>query len=62
MGTRIACRTGTLALEWLWANVNNGNARSKRLLQRLGFQQAAPLPESDFGGRVADVTVFTREL
>lgn len=52
----------TLGLERLWANIDDRNARSRKLLQRLGFRQAALLPESDFGGRVADVAVFTRKL
>lgn len=53
---------GTLGLKRLWANIDDRNDRSRQLLQRLGFRQAALLPESDFGGRVADVAVFTREL
>lgn len=51
-----------LGLKRLWANIDNQNVRSKRFIQRLGFQQAALLPESDFGGRVADVAVYTRRL
>lgn len=58
----IAYCEGTLGLERLWASVDEQNARSKRLIQRLGFRQAALLPEWDFGGRVADVVIYTREL
>lgn len=53
---------GALGLRRLWANVDDRNERSKRLLGRLGFEQAALLRESDFGGRVADVAVYSRPL
>lgn len=51
-----------LGLERLWASIDDRNERSKRLIVRLGFQQAALLPEWDFGGRVADTAVYTRQL
>lgn len=56
----IAYCSGTLNLRRLWANVDDRNERSKRLLGRLGFEHVAILRESDFGGRVADVAVYTR--
>lgn len=58
----IAYCAGTLGLERLWASVDNENDRSKRLIERLGFEQTALLPQWDFGGRVADVAVYTRRL
>lgn len=62
VGALIDYCSGVLGLERLWASVDDGNLRSKRLLLRLGFEQAALLPEWDFGGRVADTAVFTRRL
>jgi ribosomal-protein-alanine N-acetyltransferase len=50
----------TLRLGRLYAEIDNRNERSKRLIERLGFTQAALLPEADFGGRVCDVAYYTR--
>ena len=50
----------TLKLKRLWATVDDGNERSKKLLEKSEFKRAALLPESDFGGRVADVVYYTR--
>lgn len=58
----IAHCAGELGLERLWASIDDRNERSKRLIARLGFRQAALLPEWDFGGRVADTAVYTRQL
>lgn len=51
-----------LKLGRLCANVDTANERSKRLLERLGFSFVALLPESNFGGRVADVAYYSRKL
>ena len=51
-----------LRLKRLCATIDLRNDRSKRLCARLGFVQAAILPEADFGGRVADVAYYTKKL
>ena len=58
----IAHCTDTLHLKRLCATVDDGNARSKKLIEKLGFHLVAVLPEADFGGRVADVAYYTRVL
>ena len=59
VGALIGYCSGTLGLERLWACIDDGNLRSKRLIARLGFEQAALLPQWDFGGQVADTAVYT---
>jgi len=39
----IAHAFGTLGLERLWARSHSGNARSQRLLERLGFEHEGTL-------------------
>lgn len=62
VGALIGFCSNTLGLERLWACIDDGNLRSKRLIARLGFEQAALLPQWDFGGRVADTAVYTLRL
>lgn len=62
VGALICYCAGTLGLERLWACIDDRNERSKRLIERLGFEHAALLPEWDFGGRVADTVIYTRSL
>lgn len=52
----------TLNLKRMCATVDDRNMRSKKLIEKLGFELVAILPESDFGGRVADVAYFSRKL
>lgn len=51
-----------LGLKRLCANIDDQNARSKKLIEKLGFELIAVLPEADFGGRVADVAYYTRKF
>jgi RimJ/RimL family protein N-acetyltransferase len=51
-----------LNLKRLYANIDNNGNRSKKLIERLGFSFVAVLPESNFGGRVADVAYYSRTL
>jgi ribosomal-protein-alanine N-acetyltransferase len=50
----------TLGLTRLWQRIDNHNERSKNLAERLGFELVAVLPESNFGGRVADVAYYSK--
>lgn len=52
----------TLKLKRLCATIDDGNERSKKLIEKLGFTWVALLPESDFGGRVANVAYYTKLL
>lgn len=52
----------TLELKRLCATIDDRNVRSKRLIEKLGFSFVALLPEADFGGRVADVSYYSRLL
>lgn len=49
-----------LELKRLCAEIDNKNERSKKLIEKLGFELIAVLPEADFGGTVADVAYYTR--
>ena len=49
----------TLNLQRLCATIDNKNDRSKRFIEKLGFEFVALLPEADFGGRVADVAYYS---
>ena len=51
-----------LQLKRLYAHVDDRNVRSKKLLEKLGFQLIAVLPEADMGGRVADIAYYTRVI
>lgn len=50
----------TIGLSRLFAEIDNKNERSKALIRKLGFTFVALLPETDFGGRVADVAYYSR--
>ena len=52
----------TLGIKRLCAQIDERNERSKQLAQRLGFTLDAHLPQADFGGRVADVAYYSRQL
>lgn len=58
----ISYSANTLNLKRMCATVDDRNMRSKKLIEKLGFELVAILPESDFGGRVADVAYFSRKL
>ena len=49
----------TLKLQRFFATIDNKNDRSKKLIKKLRFKYIALLPESDFGGRVADVAYYS---
>jgi len=51
-----------LQLKRLYAHVDDKNVRSKKLIEKLGFQLIAVLPEADMGGRVADIAYYTRVI
>ncbi len=51
-----------LKLKRLCALIDDKNERSKKLIEKAGFEWVATLPEADFGGRVADVAYYTRSL
>ena len=61
-GAVIACCAETLHLSRLCAAIDDRNERSKKLIEKLGFEYVALLPESDFGGRVADVAYYSKRL
>jgi RimJ/RimL family protein N-acetyltransferase len=50
----------TLNLKRLYATIDNKNERSKKLIEKLGFELIAMLLEANFGGRVADVAYYAR--
>lgn len=50
----------TIKLSRLFATIDNKNERSKVFAEKLGFKFIALLPETDFGGRVADVAYYSR--
>ena len=52
----------TLNLKRLYATIDDKGVKSKKLIEKLGFILVAILPESDFGGRVADVAYYARAL
>lgn len=52
----------TLGLGRLSASIDAGNQRSIHLVEKLGFERVALLPEADFGGRVADVAYYSLKL
>lgn len=54
--------TDTLHLSRLCATIDHRNERSRKLIEKLGFTWVALLPESDFGGRVANVVYYSRKL
>lgn len=58
----ISYSVNTLKLKRLCATIDNQNVRSKKLIEKLGFELIAVLPEADFGGRVADVAYYSRPL
>jgi len=51
-----------LNLKRLYATIDNKHGRSKKLIEKLGFELIAVLPESNFYGRVADVAYYSRTL
>ena len=51
-----------LNLKRLYATIDNKHDRSKKLVEKLGFELIAVLPESNFYGRVADVAYYSRTL
>ncbi len=52
----------TLHLKRLCATIDKDNIRSRKLIEKLGFELVAVLPEADFGGRIADVAYYARLL
>jgi len=46
----------------LYASIDNKHGRSKKLIEKLGFELIAVLPESNFYGRIADVAYYSRTL
>lgn len=53
------CRN-TLALKRLAAKTDNENTVAKKLLEALGFELNAVLPEANFIGRICDIAYFSR--
>ena len=51
-----------LNLKRLYASIENKNGRSIKLIEKLGFELIAVLPESNFYGRIADVAYYSRTL
>lgn len=51
----------TLKLGRLYAIIEKENNRSRKMIERLGFQLDAIIPRTDFGGRVADVAYYSFE-
>ncbi|MCL2643519.1 MAG: GNAT family N-acetyltransferase [Candidatus Bathyarchaeota archaeon] len=51
-----------LNLKRLYADIENKNGRSIKLIEKLGFEFIAVLPESNFYGRIADVAYYSRTL
>ena len=51
-----------LNLKRLYATIDNKHGRSKKMIEKLGFELIAVLPESNFYGRVADVAYYSRTL
>jgi ribosomal-protein-alanine N-acetyltransferase len=51
-----------LNLKRLYASIENKNGRSIKLIEKLGLELIAVLPESNFYGRVADVAYDSRTL
>lgn len=49
----------TIMLSRLYATIDNKNERSRVFVEKLGFKFVALLPETDFGGRVADVAYYS---
>lgn len=62
VSTIIEYCNNTLKLKRLCANIDNNNLKSKKLIEKLGFNLIAVLPEADLGGRVADMAYYTRTL
>jgi Acetyltransferases, including N-acetylases of ribosomal proteins len=48
-----------LNLSRLCATIDKNNLRSRKLIERLGFTLDAVIPQSDFGGRIADVAYYS---
>jgi len=51
-----------LNLKRLYADIEDKNGRSIKLIEKLGFEFIAVLPESNFYGRIADVAYYSRTL
>ena len=53
---------GALQLKRLCARMDNHNANAIKLIEKLGFEKNAVLPEANFGGRVCDVAYYSKRL
>jgi ribosomal-protein-alanine N-acetyltransferase len=51
----------TLKLKRLCASIDNRNIRSKKFIEKLGFEYITLMPESNFGGRIADVAYYSKK-
>jgi len=52
----------TLHLKRLCARMDNRNTNAMKLIERMGFEKNAVLPEANFGGRVCDVAYYSKRL
>ncbi|MCL2530029.1 MAG: GNAT family N-acetyltransferase, partial [Coriobacteriia bacterium] len=51
-----------LNLKRLYAGIEDKNEMSIKLIEKLGFELIAVLPESNFYGRIANVAYYSRTL
>ena len=51
-----------LELKRLCARMDNRNAKAIKLIETLGFEKNAVLPEANFGGRICDVAYYSKKL
>ena len=52
--------THTLGLKRLCARMDDENINAKQLVERLGFEKNAVLPEANFVGRICDIAYYSK--